>query len=401
MGRFERELRFRDHRFLIQVDQLARRLGNGVLLADARLNRNVRGFVIVARFRGGEFLLVDPGPLLAPEVGGQFEIHAELPHGRHAALVEIAAGERVVGVVVPARQVGRQLIALDHLLFADDRGGLCSGVGQHLVERGGDFPRRHFHRHFDVSHPRAVQERADFDFLGGPLLLVAEELRLEDRELRLRLENILLRGPAHGVAGFGNAQDILQQVLVAVDEDDAHVGVVQLVVGLLEPRDHAESHRAILLEFGIGLFDGDLAAQLELAGERHFLRDGDAGVAGGGGSDSGDWPRAPVGCVAQRDGGVGEARGLAGALARGFVFLLRRQDLAIVAQSFADKLGQGLRTGERRQYGNQNESRAHFLSPSGTTYTSECERKPTRCGVRRGRPVGRVPPALETAQRVR
>ena len=98
------------------------------------------------------------------------------------------------------------------------------------------FAGRHFVGHFDVPALRPVEQRIDLDLLGIALLLVAHQLRLEDGELRLRLEYVLLRGPAHRVARFGDPQDILQQFLVAVDESDAGVGVVQFVVRLLQAR---------------------------------------------------------------------------------------------------------------------------------------------------------------------
>ena len=90
--------------------------------------------------------------------------------------------------------------------------------------------------HLDVAALRTVEQRVDLDLLGIALLLVAQQLRLEDGELRLRLEYVLLRRPAHRVAHLGDPQDILQQFLIAVYERDAGVGVVQFVIRLLEPR---------------------------------------------------------------------------------------------------------------------------------------------------------------------
>src|ERR1022692_1788118 len=126
-----------------------------------------------------------------------------------------------------------------------------------------------------------VEQSVDFDFLGGMVLLVAEQLRFEDRKLRLRPEDVLLGGAPGGVTGFGDAQDGLQKVLVPVGEGDGGVGVMQFVVGLLEAGDDAEADGEILLKFGIGLFGGDLTAQFLFAREGYFLRDHDAGVGDG------------------------------------------------------------------------------------------------------------------------
>jgi len=104
---------------------------------------------------------------------------------------------------------------------------------------------------------------------------------LENGELRLRLEDVLLRRAARRITRLGNTQNVLQQVLVLPGEADGRGGVVHLVVCLLQAGDHAQPHRQILLVFRAGLAGGDLAAQLLLTGERHLLRNHDAGVAGG------------------------------------------------------------------------------------------------------------------------
>ena len=72
-----------------------------------------------------------------------------------------------------------------------------------------------------------------------------------------------------------------QQALVAFHELDRDIGMMQLVIGLGEPRDHVQPGGPILLEAGIGLFGRNLAAQLPFSGERHLLRDHDPRIAGG------------------------------------------------------------------------------------------------------------------------
>ncbi len=93
-------------------------------------------------------------------------------------------------------------------------------------------------------------------------------MRLEDGELRLRLKDVLLGRAGNRVPGLGNPQDFLQQVLVAFHKGDAHVGVVQFVIGLFEPRCDVQPHCEILLELGRGFFRRDIAAQLAFAGKR-------------------------------------------------------------------------------------------------------------------------------------
>ena len=114
--RFQRQPRFGEHRLLVEFRQLVRGFPNGEVLANARLDRHVGAFIFVASLRGCEFLLGDRGGAGARR---QFHVDAELPHGRHAALVEVPAGERVVGQILLARQVGSRGASLrQHLLQA-------------------------------------------------------------------------------------------------------------------------------------------------------------------------------------------------------------------------------------------------------------------------------------------
>jgi hypothetical protein len=173
----------------------------------------------------------------------------------------------------------------------------CASI---CCKRAGHLAQFHVRRLRSRAH-RPVQQRVDFDLLAALFLLVAQQLRLENGELRLRFEDILLRRAAHGIPGFGDPQDPLQQFLVARGVDNRLDGVVQFVVGLLQARDHVQPHREILLEFGVRLPGGDLAAQFLLAGEWHFLRDHDAGVAGDVAPQSRHGVRRAIGRVAQRD----------------------------------------------------------------------------------------------------
>ena len=308
-----------------------RRFRYGVVFADARFDRDAGAFVCVAGFGGGEFLF-GHGGALAPR--RQLEIQAELPHGRHAALVEIAAGKSVVGVIILARQVGGQLAALHVLLFARQHGGGGARLCQHLLQGAGHLAQFHVRRHFNHATHRPVQQRVDFDLLAALFLLVAQQLRLENGELRLRFKNILLCRPAHGIPGFGDPHNPLQQFLVARGVDNRLDGVVQFVIDLFQARDHAQPHREILLEFGVRLPGGDLTTQFLLAGEWHSLRDHDAGVAGDVAPQSRHGIRRAIGRVAQRDRRATQTAGLAGPLPGGLVLLLRGQNFAIVVQRF-------------------------------------------------------------------
>ena len=220
-------------------------------------------------------------------------------------------------------------------------------MGQQLVERGGHFTRGHVNGDIDMSALWTVEQSVNFDFLAVLLLLVAEQLRLEDRKLRLRLEDVLLGGAPGGVTAFGDTQDGLQKLLVALGEGDGDAGVMQFVVGLLEAGDDAQADGEILLEFGIGLFGGNLTAQFLFAREGHFLRDHDAGVGDGRDANAGYRVGSAAGGVAERDGGLGQGTSLGGPLAGSFVFLLRGQDLAVVAQGFVYQRRQGLRGSQR------------------------------------------------------
>ena len=201
----------------------------------------------------------------------------------------------------------------------------------------------------DVAALRPVEDRVDLDFLGIALLFVAHKLRLEDGELGLRFEYVLLRRAAHGVAHFGDPQDILQEFLVAVYEVDGGVGVVQFVVGLLQAGADIEADGEVLLVLGGGFFGRDLAAQLALAREGQFLGDHDSGVAGDVAAESRPRVGRAVGRVPERDHGVGQAVFLAGTLACRLVLLLRREHLAVVQQRFVHKRGQRLRAERERK----------------------------------------------------
>ena len=221
----------------------------------------------MARFGGREGLLRDLGILFRTKVRGQLEIHPELPHRRHRALIEVTARDGVIGVQVAPRQGARQVVALDHLLFAGQCGSVRAGMRQHVVQRRRQFAGRHVFGHLDVPALRPVEQRVNLDLLRFAFLLVAQQLRLEDGELRLRLEHVLLRRAPHRIAHLGDSQDVLQQFLVAAHEGDAGVGVVQFVVRLLDARRDVEAHREALLVLRGGFLRRDLAAQLALAGK--------------------------------------------------------------------------------------------------------------------------------------
>src|SRR5215471_2097338 len=116
------------------------------------------------------------------------------------------------------------------------------------------------------------------------------------------------------------------------------IGMLQLVIGPTRPYDHITLDQAILLELRVRLFGADLAAQAALAGISELLGEGETDVASGLGAEprSGKW--IAIACVAYRQSRVGQAAILPGALARGFVALLRSKDIEIAAPGFFDQI---------------------------------------------------------------
>ena len=77
-------------------------------------------------------------------------------------------------------------------------------------------------------------ERIESYIKSDALLFVSQTLRLEDRELRLCLEYVLLRGASYRIACFRDPQHVLQHFLVAPDKLDQDIGMVQFVIRLLQ-----------------------------------------------------------------------------------------------------------------------------------------------------------------------
>ena len=81
-------------------------------------------------------------------------------------------------------------------LFAILRPALIEARGfEHLVDGGRKDSRRHLFGSIHRSLGGPVQQGVDFDGLGGAVLFEAEALGLQDRELSLRLEDVLLGRP--------------------------------------------------------------------------------------------------------------------------------------------------------------------------------------------------------------
>src|SRR5438552_6142535 len=112
--------------------------------------------------------------------------------------------------------------------------------------------------------------------------------------------------------------------------------MVQAMVGPLQAGNHGEFHGVIGLEFGVGLFLREMAAQRPLTWVWKFLGDTESRVAGGLSADPGKWPRTAIAVVAEREYRIGQAAFLTRPLARRFVFFLSRQNLRIPFKRFRD-----------------------------------------------------------------
>ena len=328
---FQRQLALRDHGLVVERDELARGDGGGVLLLDSRFERAADGVGAGFGFELGGLSLADGEILLLLVPGGELDVDAELPHRGHAALIEVAAGEGVVRELVFDGEIGFEAGAVDHAALAGEDGGVGLSGGEKLVEGDGDLSGGHLVRDLDVAAGWAVEEGEDGRLFRDSLLLEAHGLGFEDGVLRLGFEDVLLRGVAGSVARLGNAQDVGEDGLVFADVLGGDDGVVQLVVRLLEAGDDTKADGFVLPELGVSVGVGDGGAEFALAGEWHFLRDGDAEIAGGLASDAGEGPGSAVGGIAEGDGGVRERSGLGGTEAGGCGPLFGGDDLGIVS----------------------------------------------------------------------
>ena len=121
---------------------------------------------------------------------------------------------------------------------------------------------------------------------------------LQDRDLRLRLEDVLLGRLAHRVAGFGDLQELVEQIDVAAQYVHSGKRIRPAKVGLLDPGDHAQLRLLVLLPFCLGFLDRHVAGQLALSGERDLLRDHHPDVAGHVGPEPRARPGPPAAVVA-------------------------------------------------------------------------------------------------------
>jgi len=118
--------------------------------------------------------------------------------------------------------------------------------------------------------------------------------------------------------------------------------MVKFVVCLREARDHAQAHRAVLIEFGGGFFLRDGAAQRTLARRRQFLGERHSHIGDRLPPKAIDRIRPSHRRVADRDRGIRQAALLRGPLTGSLVSLLGGENLTIAAQRFFDERGQRL-----------------------------------------------------------
>ena len=122
---------------------------------------------------------------------------------------------------------------------------------------------------------------------------------------------------------------------------ERRIGVLQAIVGLLQPRDNGQLHGLILLKLGLRLLGSHLALELELSRKRHLLRNHHAGVGLRLASQPSARQRVADAAVAQRDHRVGQAALLRWTLPRGFVPFLGRDNLRVVLDGLGGQLPQG------------------------------------------------------------
>ena len=112
---------------------------------------------------------------------------------------------------------------------------------------------------------RPIQQRVQLAFARRAFLAHAFQLQLEDAELRLRLDDVLLRGLADRVAALADLEQRVEQLPVARQHVADRVGVGEPVVRLLDARDDAQSRGVDLLELGVRLARRDRRPQIALA----------------------------------------------------------------------------------------------------------------------------------------
>ncbi len=201
-----------------------------------------------------------------------------------------------------------------------------------LFERSEGFAGLGRDRPGDSGLERPRQQRVDLGLAAAPLLFERCLFGLEQRQPRLRLDQLLLHALAGLVAGGGELEETVEQGAAAGEHVEHGVRVIELVPGGLEAGDDRDLDGLILLPCGARFLQRDLPAQAALAGSGQGLRGHEAGARHGFAAETLPGQRAADARVAEGKHRVREAGGLRGALAGGLELLARGKNLRIARE---------------------------------------------------------------------
>ena len=327
------------HGLAVQARETDRRGRHLEVLLQAALEAQATAVVRAACGVGGAELFGDRGGATGA-LQGHLHVEPKLVHRRHGAHVVVAARQRKIRLVVLARRLHRDLRPIDHDLIATQHGRVISGGGHERLKRGVECRQLQILRPAGARGGRPIQQRVQLAFTGGAFLAHAFQLECEDADLRLRLEDILLRGLADRVTALADLEECVEEFVVPGQHVGHRVGVGEPVVRLLDTRDDAESRGVNVLESGVGLARRDRRPQIALARIRQLLADHGADVGRGLLAQARTRQWVTAGVVASRHHRIRKTAFLRRALARGVVPLLRRDDRRVSCERLGDDLGE-------------------------------------------------------------
>jgi hypothetical protein len=183
-----------------------------------------------------------------------------------------------------------------------------------------------------------VEEAVELGFAAVAFAIELDDFGGDERDLELGFEDVLLGGFAGGVAGFGDQEERFEDFAIALEDVAGGPVVLELEEGLFDAGEDIELDGFVLGELGVGFLAGDGGAEALFAGVGNLLGDGEAEAGGRVGAEAGAGQGIAVAVPAGREDRVGEAGDLGRTLTRGFVFLLRHQNLGIAFESLGDEI---------------------------------------------------------------
>ncbi len=159
--------------------------------------------------------------------------------------------------------------------------------------------------------------------------------------LKLRFENVLLIALANAIPGIGNFFDLFNQRFITGKNLEGLLDVRKVIVGHLDLFGDGASDRLQPVPLRGGLTARFFAAQTQLAGIRHRLRNADAEEGHLDGVVIPKRNRCARRHILHHDFGIGQCRYLRRHLCGGLPGMMRGEDFRVVILRFLDQRGEG------------------------------------------------------------